>query len=349
MQNFIEKNLYRRSLLSYILWPISLIYDLIQRIRRFLYSRKASWYNPSPAKIVSVGNIVSGGSGKTPVTIFLAQHLRKKGYKLAVSHRGYRGDFEYDNKLVSDRKKIFSSAINAGDEVYLLARRLKGIPIIAGRNRSRSIEILSREYHDLDYIILDDSFQHLKVKHDLELIVFNSSGGIGNGFLLPAGILRESLQSLKYADLIIWNGCQVIPDYFAGYKEKVITGQYKISSFTDRHGEAITPEKIKISRLALISAIGQPLSLENTLIKHGFKFKKHYKFNDHHDYTTDDLMMVAKGIKKNHYDYIITTEKDYSKLERLDLGGIPILILRIDFLPVDINKFDEIFFEKEIE
>ena len=104
MQNLIEKNLYNKSLLSFLLWPLSMIYSAILILRRKLHS---GGYR-SRCKIISVGNIVSGGSGKTPVTIFLAKHLQKRGKKVAISHRGYKGKFENENKLISDEKEVFN-------------------------------------------------------------------------------------------------------------------------------------------------------------------------------------------------------------------------------------------------
>ena len=149
---------------------------------------------------------MSGGTGKTPFTIFLAKYLQQKGFKIAVSHRGYKGDFENTNILISDAHKVFEEAKNAGDESYLLALKLNGIPVIVGSNRQISIRILEKRYPELDYIILDDSFQKHSIKKDFEFVIFKSTIGIGNGFVLPAGFLRESLKALKFADYFVING-----------------------------------------------------------------------------------------------------------------------------------------------
>ena len=100
--------------------------------------------------------------------------------------------------MISDENQVLDLAKEAGDEAFLLASKLPGIPVIAGRNRKKAIQILEEKYPELEYIILDDSFQHLKVEHDLDFVVFNAIGGMGNGFVLPAGILRESISALKF-------------------------------------------------------------------------------------------------------------------------------------------------------
>ncbi|MBC8384473.1 MAG: tetraacyldisaccharide 4'-kinase, partial [Candidatus Cloacimonetes bacterium] len=154
LQNFIEKHLYHRSLISYLLYPISLKYGFFQWLRRKVYEHFPSLSYQSKIKIISVGNIVSGGSGKTPFTIFLAKHLSEKGYNIAVSHRGYKGKFENRNKLISDENVVLDFAKEAGDEAFLLAQKLEHIPVIVGKNRQLSIKILEKEapdIYDLEY------------------------------------------------------------------------------------------------------------------------------------------------------------------------------------------------------
>ena len=135
MQKFIENHLYKRSILSYLLFPISIKYSILQKCRRRFYQVFSSLIYKSKIKVISIGNIVSGGSGKTPFTIFLTRYLQEKGFRVAVSHRGYKGKFEKKNILISDRNNIFDSARDAGDEAYLLASKLKGIPVIVGRDQ----------------------------------------------------------------------------------------------------------------------------------------------------------------------------------------------------------------------
>jgi tetraacyldisaccharide 4'-kinase len=155
IQNFIANSLYKKSLISYLLFPFSLLNTGIQALRSSLFRKKD---NSDEVKIISIGNIVSGGAGKTPTTIKTAQLLQKAGYSVAVSHRGYKGKFENNTTLISNNEGLFDFAKDAGDETYLIAESLRGTPVIAGRNRREAIRILKEKF-DLDYIILDDSFQ----------------------------------------------------------------------------------------------------------------------------------------------------------------------------------------------
>ncbi len=332
MQNLIENHLYKKSLLSYLLWPLSIKYSLILILRRKLHSGGFR----SRCKIISVGNIVSGGSGKTPVTIFLAKYLQKKGKKVAVSHRGYKGSFENDNKLISDRNEVLDFAKNAGDETFLLASKLAGIPVIAGRDRKRSIQILERKYPNLEYIILDDSFQHLKAKHDLDFVVFNAIGGIGNGFVLPSGILREPLSALKYADYIVYNGKGEVPFQIQKYNKPILKGEYRILRFSDKDGREIKPE----GKLALLSGIGLPSSFEMTIHKTGLNFEKHFRFPDHYDFKNNEIIkQISADVKLEKIDFLLTTEKDFAKLQFIE-HDLPLAIVEVEFVMDNIRDLE---------
>ena len=330
LQNLIDKNLYKRSLLSYLLFPISLKYSFLQKIRRQIYRRFPSLSYRSKIKIISVGNIVSGGSGKTPFTIFLAKHLSEKGKNVAVSHRGYQGKFENENKLISDRNRVFDFAPAAGDEAFLLASKLNEIPVIAGKNRRLSIRILERKFPDLDFIILDDSFQHLKVHRHWDFVVFNENGGIGNGFVLPAGILRESLSALKFADGIVFNGKGKIPSYLSKFGKPIFRVSYKITKFYDANENEISLSDLKNKKIALLSAIGQPKSFEKTVSEAGLKFSEHYRFPDHYDYSHKQVLKdLQNKLYKEKIDFLLTTEKDFAKLKFLTVD-LPLVVMAIE-------------------
>ncbi len=332
MQKIIEKHLLNRSFLSYFLLPLSWKFALLQILRRkFIFSKYKS-----KCKIISIGNIVSGGSGKTPFTIFLAKYLQKQGRRVAVSHRGYKGKFEHLNKLLSDEKEVFNFAKDAGDEAYLLAEKLIGIPVVVGKNRINSIEILVKKFPNLDCIILDDSFQNLKVQHDLDFVIFNSIGGIGNGFVLPAGILREPLSALKYCNYIIFNGDGKIPLEITKFEKPILRGNYKIKRFYDQQKEEISITKLKNSKIALLSGIGQPSSFEKTVQTCDINFEKHFAFSDHYSYQNKVKLEEIKG-----FDYILTTEKDFAKLQFIE-HNLPLVMVEVE-LVLQKNIYTTIF------
>ncbi|MCK4956400.1 MAG: tetraacyldisaccharide 4'-kinase [Candidatus Cloacimonetes bacterium] len=329
MQKLIEKHLYKRSLLSYSLLPFAFFNFCVQKIRRKFYGKQYR----AKSKIISVGNIVSGGSGKTPVTIYLAKMLSAKGFNVAVSHRGYKGKFEQNCTLISSREQIFDFAPQAGDETFLIASKLPGIPVIAGKNRTQAISMVEKQYPDVDYIILDDSFQHLKVAHDYDFIVFNAIGGIGNGFVLPAGILREPISALKYANHIIYNGEGEIPAILKKTGLPISKAKYMVSDFIDKFGNSVVISELKESKIALMSAIGMPKSFENTVMKEGIEFEKHFSLPDH--YNFDDKAKLIE-IEKMGFDYILITEKDFAKL-RFRKNNLPLIVVEVAFQISDLS------------
>ncbi len=314
-QKFIEKHLHKRSIISYLLLPLSLIFLEITNIRRFLYNKNILKRYSSKVRIISIGNLTAGGSGKTPFIIFLANYLKSKGKRVAISHRGYRGKYEHTVRLISDENEIFPLAIKAGDEVVSIAKNCPGIPVIIGKNRKKAIEILENNF-SLDYIILDDSFQHLAVKHYYDFLLFNSKNPIGNGFLMPAGILRDSISKIKYADCLIFTNAE--KDYhihkkFRKFNKLIFCCQYQAQAFIDTYTKREVPlSEIKNKRVMLLSGIGTPQSFEYTVKQLGIDFIEHKKYPDHYELDTrTDLLPLEREAILKKVDVIIITEKDY--------------------------------------
>ena len=331
MQKLIEKHLYKRSVLSYLLLPLAGLNFILQILRRKFYTKQYL----AKCKVISVGNIVSGGSGKTPVTIYLAKMLKDKGYNIAVSHRGYKGKFENNCKLISSEEEVFGFAKDAGDEAYLIATKLQGIPVIAGKNRTKAIMLVEKKYPEIEYIILDDSIQHIKVAHDFDFIIFNAIGGIGNGFILPAGILREPLSALKYADYIIYNGEGEISNKIKRAGLPIYKAKYFINNFLGKNGNSISIEQLKQSKIALMSAIGMPKSFENTVNEKQIKFWEHIIFSDHYNY--EDEIKLSE-IENRGFDYILITEKDWAKL-KFRKHNLPLIVVQVELKIEDFNIF----------
>jgi len=265
-------------------------------------------------KIINIGNIVCGGTGKTPFNISLSKFLVKKKFKIAISVRGYKSKLEYSNQIICTENGINSFAEFSGDEPLLLAKTLKNIPIIVGRDRVKSINILKKKFSNLDYIILEDSFQNLRVFHDFDFILFNKTIGIGNGFVMPSGYLREKISALKYANCIITNGSNSFLENLAKtYQKQIVIGEYIFKNFYDAHNKTIDCSLLRKTRNILISGIALPREFEKTIKNLLIPFEKHYAFADHMKFSKKKLPSFSK------IDFIIVTQKDFMKLQFLNI------------------------------
>ncbi len=329
--------IYKTTLLSYLLWPASVLYSLIAGFSRNNYFNNTNKQFRPQTKVISIGNIVSGGSGKTPFTIYLAELLKKNDFKVAISHRGYKGKLEDSITQISDRNKsklLPCDPSEIGDEPLLYLDQLQGIPVIVGKNRKQAIKSLETKYGDLDFILLDDSFQHHKVKHDHDFVLFKELSGEVNSFVLPAGPLRESPKALKFADTIVVVGQgkswqQIISKH---HKKPVIKGQFMVKGIFDRHDNRVSLESIRQKRIALISAIGRPESFHNTVNKLGISVIKHYIMPDHYSYSQPIEKII--GDDYDDIDLLLTTEKDWPKIKQYS-EKVDICRLKIRFYTPD--------------
>ena len=316
-----------------MLYVFSLLFILAVIIRKSYYSIFSNKVFKSEKRIISVGNITTGGSGKTPFSIFLAKYLISQNHNIAIVLRGYKSNIENQNTLVNSE-----NLLKAGDEAALYFNNLPNIPICIGKDRVKSIKYLEENFPNLETIIMDDAYQHLKVKQDIKICVFNSNYPIGNGFCLPAGILREPFNSLKYGNVFIINGyINDLPEKFINklkkFNKPIIYSEYKISDIKDFQGNTIDINSLKDKSLMLMSGIGSPKSFEKTIEKHGLSFREHLILNDHFDYTTS-FLAKQKNLFNKH-DFILITEKDYSKLKSLKLQ-ISFLVIYVK-LDIDTN------------
>ncbi len=191
-----------KKTLLFPLFLFSLLYGLVVSLRILLYQKGIFQSRSLPCKVISVGNITLGGTGKTPFVCWLAERIQGEGYRVAVLSRGYKGNFSGSFSLVSDGERTLCDVRQGGDEPYLMAQKLKGIPVIVGPQRWISGRYAVERFRT-EVVILDDGFQHLPLKRDLDLLLIDSSLPFGNGHLFPRGILREPLSGLSRADALI--------------------------------------------------------------------------------------------------------------------------------------------------
>lgn len=278
-----------------ILFFFSCFYFLIISIRKILYKFHFFPSKKVPLKIVSVGNIVAGGTGKTPLTINLARYFKEKKKNPGVLIRGYKG----------------------GDEYFLLESCLEKIPVLKGKNRVKNALILKNKF-GCDIAILDDGFQYLKLKKDLNIITLNCLSPFDNGYFIPRGLLRDTVSSLKQADIIVLTNTDfVLEEKKNKLKEflnkkfpQVITVEsiYQPSKLKEIFsGKEIPLEFLRNKEVTMLAGIGNPVSFEKTLEKLGAKIVKKYCFPDHYKYKNEDILKIGKGL-------VITTAKDAVRL-----------------------------------
>lgn len=324
-QSFARTHLLNRSFLSYILYPASLVYA-----GYMLFRRKVLF--PSPYKadfpVVSIGNLTIGGSGKSPIAIALIKALKARGLKVAYASRGYKSALEDGAFLLYDGKKFLHPEDKAGDEAVMAARILKDVPVFCGKRRTDVLKLAKSLA--LDILILDDAFQHLRVHRDLDIVVFDTQTALGNGFVIPAGFLREGLCALHGDSILILHQKPDGSPNPALKQRLRRQGQplyraYSLCSDITHQGEIIDPKSLKGKNIALVSAIAQPLSFESSVRKMGISFSEHHIFGDHHPFADSKTVEL---LKQEPADYLLCTAKDAPKLE--PIFGNRLLVLGLE-------------------
>lgn len=334
----IQKHLLHRSIVSYCLYPLSILFSFLLVCRRSFYKLFNLGYR-APVCIISIGNITVGGSGKTPFTIYLAELLCRYNLNIAVSHRGYKSALENMTTVISDLHGLFDLSELAGDESKLLAKRLKGIPIVVGKNRVQAIKKLVQIYPKLDCIILDDSLQHLKVKHDVDIVILNNNMGLGNGFVLPAGYLREPVSVLDKTDIFIVNKASPddliksdLSNLLVNKSKSVFYGAYSSIELYNTKKQSMPFSEIADKPIILLSGIGNPQNFADTINQFKPKVIKHIVYPDHFSYESISVRKsILQEAKKKQVQWIVTTEKDYAKLKHFSEFSDFLLVLKINF------------------
>ena len=279
-----------------VLLPLVLLFYLLSSIRRWLYKIGLLEIEKFPVPLVVVGNITVGGTGKTPLVIWLAQHLRSLGYEPGIVCRGYGGKARHWPQQVSED----SDPAMVGDEAVLLAMRT-GCPLWAGPDRPAAVRaLLSREKCDL--VISDDGLQHYAMDRNLEILVIDGQRGFGNGYLLPAGPLREPAGRLRTVDLVISNG---------PWRKDVPQMQMvepRLLPLQDPRQQGKSLERFVGQQVHALAGIGHPEKFFKMLEQQGLKPIRH-GFPDHHEFVSGDLqfhpalpiLMTDKdGVKCKH-------------------------------------------------
>lgn len=312
----------QRGPLAAVLWPVSLIFSLLVTLRRSLYRAGLLKLTHPGCPVVIVGNLVVGGAGKTPLVIALAEALTAQGMQVGVVSRGY-GRHQIANE--APRRALGLDASVEGDEVVLITRRT-GLPVYIGNDRAATAALLVLECPNVNVILSDDGLQHYRLARDFEIAVFDNRG-LGNGWLLPAGPLREPVTRLASVDALVFNQTNSaalgITEHNVARFEMSISGHEAASLHAHATNTLRTPlEQLRGKRLVAMAGIGQPQRFFDLLTAHGLDFTPialpdHYDFRDMHF----DRGAAAEA------DIILLTEKDAVKCRHLDdprLWAVPI-------------------------
>ncbi|BDT68371.1 tetraacyldisaccharide 4'-kinase [Comamonadaceae bacterium OS-1] len=298
----------RRGWQAWLLWPLSLLYGLLAGLRRLLYRFGLKKSGRVPVPVVVVGNVVAGGSGKTPVVMALVQHWTARGVRVGVVSRGY-------GRSSTDCREVHPDSLPAdvGDEPALIQRSCQ-VPVFVARQRLQAAQALLAAYPATQLIVCDDGLQHHALRRDLEICIFDDRG-VGNGFLLPAGPLRETWP--RPVDLVLHSGAHPA---FAGWR-----AQRRLADYAVRlDGSRVPLASLRGTPVLAVAAIAQPESFFSMLRASGLSLAETRALPDHYNFD-------SWSRSPDQHKIVICTEKDAVKLwqHQSDVLAIP-LVLAID-------------------
>lgn len=305
------------------------LYGAAMNARNALYEKSVFSSHTLGAKTVSIGNITVGGTGKTPLVRFAAETLFNAGEKVCILTRGYGRENPKKRVLVTDSEKMLSDAKHAGDEPFELAENLLEKAVIISDADRVSAGLWAREKFGITAFVLDDAFQHRKVKRDLDIVCVDATNPFGNRKVLPSGILREPLENLKRADAIVITRANLTSE-IENLKSEIsnfTTAQIFISHNKFTNFKEINNSKNKTldSRLSTpdslaFCALGNPNNFFEQLRGENFNLTAMEIFPDHHFYSRKDIEKLEKKARETGAEILLTTAKDAVKLKGADIN-----------------------------
>jgi tetraacyldisaccharide 4'-kinase len=323
------------SFLTVFLSLLSLPYRMAVSARNSGYDLGILKQHRLPCKVISVGNITVGGTGKTPMTIMLASLLQDAGWRPAILSRGYGGKTTSNITIISNGRTILTNPAQGGDEPVLMARACPSIPVIKGSKR-QATGIFAVNHFGVDVVILDDGFQHRSLYRDVDVVLIDAQRPFGNGRLLPRGPLRETATALRRADIIVKTGIQPDPSAKGSSvsldnAKVVFRGYRRPKAFIKgTSGESHPLDDLRGKRICAFAGIASPDSFKKTLERLGLEVSAWIPFSDHHRYTEKDITEIQRISLSAKTDAIVTTEKDGVKLWEFADFLEQLFLLRID-------------------
>lgn len=331
MANWLQRQWTVYTLWHVLLIPLSWLFLVISFLRRSCYKSNCLKSYRLPVPVVVVGNINVGGTGKTPLVIWLAEQLRHAGYKPGIISRGYGGRVQIPQAVF-----VHSDPRQVGDEPVLIAHRT-GCPVFVSADRVAAGRALFKAHPECNVIISDDGLQHYRLQRDVELIVFDSVKGFGNESLLPAGPLRESIARLKAVDAVVSNGkLENIVEFASVHGVTPVGMQLQAQEFVNLAdgGKKSSATDLARQTLMAVAGIGNPERFFQQLRHMGLSFQRQ-AFPDHYEFTVQDFELMSA-------EAVIMTEKDAVKCRSFAKPNFWVLpvkaVLDDDLIAVILNK-----------
>ena len=328
------------------LYLVSRIYGWGIALRTHFFQAGIFRTKKLPCKVISIGNLTVGGTGKTPMAIYIARALKGCDHRVAVISRGYQGQKERSGGIVSDGQIVRMAPQDAGDEPYLIALKLDGVPVLVGKDRYRVGMLALREFAP-EILVLDDAFQHLKLHRNMDFLLLDAVQPFGNNHLFPRGVLREPAAHLKRSHAIVLtrsngagmsNGdrrrfhalskgkpvfrCKHVPDILIGCERLpwAALGPRPATYGLDM---------LKGRRVYAFSGIAGNDDFQQMVRNLGCEVAGDSRFPDHHDYSDSELATIFDKARRCHIDYLVTTEKDYVRMAHRVSWPVRLLALGI--------------------
>lgn len=310
-------------MLSLVAW----FYGKVVALRNYLFDRRVLDTFDLGAHTVSIGNITVGGTGKTPLAAYVADLLYQRGETVCILTRGYKRKNEKRRVLVSDGERLLSDPFDAGDEPYELALKLLGKAIVVADADRVSAGEWARRKYGITAFVLDDGFQHRRVRRDVEIVCVDATAPFGGGKLLPAGGLREPVESLPRAEIVVLTRTNLVEDISA-LRSEIAKAAPRAAVFAAR-SRIIDASQFHGKKLFAFCGLGNPDNFYTQLRNEDGEVVGTMSFADHHYYSQRDIAELQAAAKAAGADALATTVKDSVKLAELDVS-MPICVVEIE-------------------
>ncbi|MGZ3772641.1 MAG: tetraacyldisaccharide 4'-kinase [Pseudobdellovibrionaceae bacterium] len=303
-----------------LLRPLSFLYEQAAEAKNTLYERGSIKPYVAPVPVISIGNLTVGGTGKTPITDYCLKALVAAGKKVAVISRSYKAEAKKSVRV--DLNHAFAARY-FGDEPTLLAQENPQVAVFVGPKKWQTAQYAVNQ-DQFDLLIVDDGFQHRKLHRNLNIVILDATENLDNYAVLPEGRARESWSGIERADVVILSKCNLASESDLKDLQKkipmskeVLRFGYEINHCLNTQHQKITREDLRGKKIFLVSAIARPDVFEKMMSEMGDIAEQSLHFNDHHQYSSADVIAVEKAFLASKADYLITTEKDAVKLRHL--------------------------------